>query len=212
MSENKTDVSKHSIETSLIVIITKNYYLFRGLKALIDSMMPKFLMETSRLYDVIHAQNDSSLNANALQKGRGHILISDSDPRLCAISKGKYPDDLIRLFDGIMIFKANESTEEKNVVTLSLLSGISHVRRCLLSTVKRTVPDPEAPESASRLEQIFTLDEALLLNLVIKGFQPEMIARILNIGLKQVYARRTRLYRKVGVKSLQELYNQINCM
>lgn len=209
MFNSISNVSQYGIENSMMVILTRNNYLLYGLKALINSMTPKLLNETSRFYDVMHVKTTEDLSAIQLKKGQGNILITDFDPRLCAISKGKSFESIFEAFDGIMVIKNTRHPEENSTVCLSLQASISQIRRRILNTVKNAIL---VKEPVSQSEQLFTLDEALLLNFIIKGFQPETIASILKLDVKQVYARRSRLYRKAGVKSLQELYNQISCM
>ncbi|HDS6850969.1 TPA: hypothetical protein QH025_001174 [Enterobacter cancerogenus] len=210
MYDCKNNKNQSPLGNSTIVVVTLNHYLFHGLKALMASITPKLLSENSMFYDVICVNSIEDLNNNKITKEKGNILITDFDPRLCVASKkDRSVDAILGLFDGITFI--SKLHDYNNEVPLFLSSHASLDETCsrLLEITRRTLSG-QMP-SVQQIHQYLSHDEALLLSLIMNGFQPPMMAKMLKMNVKQIYAHRSRLYRKAGVKSLQELYTQLGC-
>jgi len=210
MYDCKNNKNPTPVGNSTIAIVTLNHYLFYGLKALVASISPRLLSENSRFYDVIRVNNIDELDARKISKDKGNILITDFDPRLCVgKKKDRSAETVLALFDGVTFISKIHSYSKETPLFLHSHARLDETCACLLEITRRALSG-QMP-SVQQIHQYLSHDEALLLSLIMNGFQPPMMAKVLKMNIKQIYAQRSRLYRKVGVKSLQELYTQLGC-
>lgn len=197
-----------NVSNGIIIIATKNYYLFYALKTLITSMSPDLLSKTSMLYDVINVKDILTLETFDAAREKNNILITDYDFRLCSHEQIKRLRNITRSFRGIACITSSSSMDISENMSIPQQSGIRIVRTLLFDIIATiTTACTNRPEE---MLNFLTPSEAQLLKLIMVGMRPDTIARQLQINVKTFYALRSRLYRKTGVRSLQELYNHFH--
>ncbi|WP_165458793.1 helix-turn-helix domain-containing protein [Raoultella ornithinolytica] len=194
-------------ENYTIVILTRDCYLFNGLKLLIKALAPEFLSRTSMLFDVINVKELSTAITKTSLPGKKYILIADYDVRFCIDECQCDMRDIINKFSGIVIMSDNISIQGGGAFVLVRGNRLEDMRRNLLDIIYLiTTGRIRPPEN---ILSYLNEREVRILSLIIGGVELKHIASELNIHIKTLYAHRRKLYNKAGVNSLQQLYTRI---
>ncbi|EOV3156378.1 MULTISPECIES: helix-turn-helix transcriptional regulator [Enterobacter cloacae complex] len=200
----KLNVAEGSCRESTITIITQDKYFFLALKYLINSMLPEILNEKGILYNVAHCESVFHMNYQNELQCPERLLIADYDVRLIGNSH------VLKLIQGMKIFRSIMLVIHKELplagVDGCLSKGLSvdEIKNTLRDFILRT-PVSKNMDSNHLLSR-FTSREHEIIRMILKGKRVDSIAKTLKVSPKTIYAHRTRIYQKVGVRNLQGLF------
>lgn len=167
-------------------------------------MLPEILSEKGILYSVVHCESVFHMNYQDKILNEESLLIADYDVRLIGNSH------VLKLMQGMNIFRSIMLVIHKELplanVDFYLSKGAS------LNVIKKNLRDfilrpPVAKYSSNnQLLARFTSREHQIIRMILKGKRVESIAKALNVSPKTIYAHRSRIYQKVGVRNLQGLF------
>ncbi|HCT1663607.1 TPA: helix-turn-helix transcriptional regulator [Enterobacter hormaechei] len=196
--------AERTCQESTITVITTDKYFFLAVKYLIHSMLPEILSEKGILYSVVHCESVFHMNYQDKILNEESLLIADYDVRLIGNSH------VLKLMQGMNIFRSIMLVIHKELplanVDFYLSKGAS------LKVIKKNLRDfilrpPGAKYSSNnQLLARFTSREHQIIRMILKGKRVESIAKALNVSPKTIYAHRSRIYQKVGVRNLQGLF------
>lgn len=196
--------AERTCQESTITVITTDKYFFLAVKYLIHSMLPEILSEKGILYSVVHCESVFHMNYQDKILNEESLLIADYDVRLIGNSH------VLKLMQGMNIFRSIMLVIHKELplanVDFYLSKGAS------LNVIKKNLRDfilrpPVAKYSSNnQLLARFTSREHQIIRMILKGKRVESIAKALNVSPKTIYAHRSRIYQKVGVRNLQGLF------
>lgn len=199
--------SLSEIGNGKIVILTQDYYLFLGLSATISSLAPELLSKTCTLFDVIHIQELHSEPIITPDTNENSILITDYDLRLCSSLQLDALNAAVKHFQGVAIITGSADISQKHELCIAKRADIAAIRSWLIEIIYRVTTGRAA--SPRDVMNLLTPYDISLINLLMHGHRPNTIAEMLETTVKSVYAHRSRIYKKTGVKSLQELYSRL---
>lgn len=192
--------AERTCQESTITVITTDKYFFLAVKYLIHSMLPEILSEKGILYSVVHCESVFHMNYQDKILNEESLLIADYDVRLIGNSH------VLKLMQGMNIFRSIMLVIHKELplanVDFYLSKGAS------LNVIKKNLRDfilrpPVAKYSSNnQLLARFTSREHQIIRMILKGKRVESIAKALNVSPKTIYAHRSRIYQKVGVRNL----------
>lgn len=196
--------AERTCQESTITVVTTDKYFFLAVKYLIHSMLPEILSEKGILYNVVHCESVFHMNYQDKILNEESLLIADYDVRLIGNSH------VLKLMQGMNIFRSIMLVIHKELplanVDFYLSKGAS------LNVIKKNLRDfilrpPVAKYSSNnQLLARFTSREHQIIRMILKGKRVESIAKALNVSPKTIYAHRSRIYQKVGVRNLQGLF------
>ncbi|QRY01465.1 helix-turn-helix transcriptional regulator [Raoultella planticola] len=190
-----------------VVILTRDRYLFYGLKSLFELLAPKLLSKTSMFFDVVNMKNLNTIMTKSPLSGEKHILIADYDVRFCTDECKNIMKDVLKKFEGIIIMSDEIAIQGGGAFILAKKSKIEDMKRNLLGIIQLTTAGGVRPPV--NILTYLTDREVRIFNLIISGVDLKHIALELNIHIKTLYTHRRKLYKKAGVNSLQQLYTRI---
>ncbi|MEP9846562.1 LuxR C-terminal-related transcriptional regulator [Klebsiella sp. GG_Kp175] len=196
-----------NVVSCTVVILTRNYYLFHGLKSLIDVLAPEFLNRSSVLFDVINVKDLSTAMTKDYLPGGKCILISDYDVRFCIDEYHNIMLDVLKKISGIIIMSEDITVHGGGAFILARKIKLEDMRRDLFGIIQLTTTGRVRPPV--NILAYLNDREVKIFNLIIRGVELKHIALELNIHIKTLYAHRRKLYIKAGVNSLQQLHARI---
>lgn len=207
MGKKLSPVAERLCHESTITVITTDRYFFMAIKHIIHSMLPEILSEKGVLYNVVHCESVFHMNFQDMIQNEDRLLIADYDVRLIGNSQ------VLNLIQGMKIFGSMMLVIHKEL-------PIAEVDCCLakgapVAEIKKNLRDfilqKRAPQNinitSNQLLSRFTRREHQIIRMILKGKRVESIAKALNVSPKTIYAHRSRIYQKVGVRNLQGLFH-----
>lgn len=204
MEKQLNSISERSCQESTITVITSDNYFFLAIKYLIHSMLPEILSEKGIIYNVLHCESVFQMDFQDTLQSQERLLIADYDVRLIGNSH------ILELLQGMKVFRSVMLVIHKELalaeVDCCLSKGVpvaeikKHLREFILQQ------NPSQKIGNRQLLSRFTSREHQIIHLILKGKRVESIAKELNLSPKTVYAHRSRIYQKAGVRNLQGLF------
>lgn len=204
MGKKVRAAAERSCQESTITVITTDKYFFLAVKYLIHSMLPEILSEKGFLYNVVHCESVFHMNYQDKILNEESLLIADYDVRLIGNSH------VLKLMQGMKIFRSIMLVIHKELPLADVDCYLS--KGASLNVIKKNLRDfilrpPVAKyTSNNQLLARFTSREHQIIRMILKGKRVESIAKALNVSPKTIYAHRSRIYQKVGVRNLQGLF------
>lgn len=207
MHDQELNQESPDVANGTIVILTRDRYLFYGLKSLINALAPELLSKTSTLYDVVNVQELMTVQSWDTFLSERNILIADYDIRLAADGNLALLSEVVKRFKGVVIIADALEAQGSKELFIPRQGSVDEVRSRLLDVIRIiTTGRARAPQD---MLNFLTNREMKLLKLIMSGTELSHIARMLEMNVKTVYAHRSRLYKKAGVSSLQQLYTRL---
>ncbi|QCT21500.1 hypothetical protein FEM41_18500 [Jejubacter calystegiae] len=198
-----SDVDR-ACQESTITIITADNYFYLAVKYLIHSMLPEILSKKGTIYNVVHCESVFQMDFQDAMKSEDRLLIADYDVRLIGNSH------ILELLQGMKVFRSVMLVLHKELavseVDYCLTKGapVGAIKQILLDFIlQQSVPQKM---NSGQLLSRFTHREHQIIRLILKGRRVESIAKELNLSPKTIYAHRSRIYQKAGVRNLQGLF------
>lgn len=204
MGKHVNTVAERSCQESTITVITTDKYFFMAIKYIIHSMLPEILSEKGILYNVVHCESVFHMNYQEKNPSEERLLIADYDVRMIGNSH------VLKLIRGMKIFRAIMLVIHKELplaevdCCLSKGSPVDEIKNKLREFILR--PPATTHIDSRQLLSRFTSREHQIIRMILKGKRVESIAKALKVSPKTVYAHRSRIYHKVGVRNLQGLF------
>lgn len=204
MGNKAKNVVEPSCKESTITIITTDRYFFLAIKHLIHSMLPDILSDKGVLYNVVHCESVFHLNYQDGLQSEDRLLITDYDVRLIGNSH------VLKLMQGMNIFRSIMLVIHKELPLagvdcfLSKSAAVIEIKHKLREFILR--PPALKNIDNSQLLSRFTSREHQIIRMILRGKRVETIAKTLKVSPKTVYAHRSRIYQKVGVRNIQGLF------
>lgn len=212
MGKKVNSFVERTCQESTITVITTDSYFFSAVKYLIHSMLPEILSEKGILYNVVRYESVFHMNFQEWVPGEESLLIADYDVRLMGNSQ------VLKLIQGMKIFRSmmlviNKERPLAEVdYCLSKGASVVDIKKHLREFILRPPAMHNFSMNSRPLLYRFTRREHQIIRLILKGKRVESIAKALNLSPKTIYAHRTRIYQKVGVRNLQGLFQNEGLM
>ncbi len=192
-------------QESTITVITADKYFYLAVRYLIHSMMPEILSEKETIYNVVHCESVFQMDFQDTMMSEDRLLIADYDVRLIGNSHILELLQGMKVFRSIMLVLHKELAVAEADYCLAKGAPVEIIKQILLDFILQ-LPVSQNTNSG-QLHARFTDREHQIIRLILKGRRVESIAKELNLSPKTIYAHRSRIYQKAGVRNLQGLFH-----
>ncbi|WP_082683225.1 LuxR family transcriptional regulator [Entomohabitans teleogrylli] len=186
---------------STIAIITSDNYFYNAVEHLLDTLMPEIISHNSTFYSVIRYKDIFEMDLQDAVRRQDMLLIADYDVRMIGNSHILELLQRMAVFRSIMLVTNKGNVPGNANCFLSKDIAVNKVKDKLLDFIIKSSHPDNLSEKLPFSE--FTEREREIIRLILKGRRIDSIAQKLQLSPKTIYAHRSRIYRKLGVHSLQ---------